>query len=199
MDSIDLTIYLVDDIVSGPVCMFQPSNTIITLGVSTCWKSKCWQSCSIVYFFHLAGKNCLVFHISSWIVSLCLVVAVGWTDQLKRYFLCEKNEPLCCVFVVIFFVTNLFDFYFEKILSIRFITPKNISVCVLKERCVFVTLYCAFLHNRYMSSQLLPLTLSVRAIYTICVTIAVVLEKSANFAYNSWEFLTILNWMISIV
>ena len=36
MDSIDLTIYLVDDIVSGPICMLQvvyfDSNTLITIG-----------------------------------------------------------------------------------------------------------------------------------------------------------------------
>ena len=77
MDSIDLTVYLVNDIVSGPVCMFQAiyldSNTLITIG---CQPVKSPSVDNLVQLCIIPIWQEISFGISHCIVD-CLLVSGG--------------------------------------------------------------------------------------------------------------------------
>ena len=145
MDSIDLTIYLVDDIVSGPVCMLQVvylnSNTLITIGCQPDESQLLTILLSCV-FLPPGRKKSFGICTALWTVFLCPVVVAGWTDQLESYFLCEKNKPfmLCFFwfFVEILFLYNVFDWcLFCEMLPIVFIAPRNIRMCIWeKDACL---------------------------------------------------------------
>ena len=65
---------------------------------------------------------------------------------------------------------------------------------------MFVTLWCTSLHNRNYEQLIAAFfMLSIRAINTICATIAITLKKSAKFSFTIGDnFSKFLNWIFSI-
>ena len=112
MDSIDLTIYLVDDIVSGSVCMLQiiwTPTPSLPLGVNL---SKVQVLTILLSCVFLPSGRKKSFGISHCIVDCLLVSSSGGrlNRSIEMLLLYEKNKPfMLCVFVANYVLSNVLD------------------------------------------------------------------------------------------